>query len=269
MTRLVLVACACVGLMVLCTSACSMMPTQREICGNNIDDDSNGLVDCADPDCNGQPACFPDAGFFGTCMKCGQGCTKQEDCLQTSFSNDQPLPLCLAGKCTALNKSVSVNLTINAAAYMGLSPAPRSIVTRFISKTAVDGSAVTCSVVEAAAPGRMQANVRQLESTGRFQYLGFDSRTVMGTPGQDVRVNFIPVQPGVSFLIWFEYWYGPIDGVTRFPTQNRAGFECFDGPAIGQPWAPLVEADNCPAPGQDAGASMCRTFQVTASRGPQ
>ncbi|MCU0700217.1 MAG: hypothetical protein MUC96_27230 [Myxococcaceae bacterium] len=257
------------GLLTVAVSSCTMMPGQREICANNIDDDMNGLVDCADPDCKGKSECFVDAGFFGTCAKCGQGCSRQEQCLQTSFTNDQPLPLCLGARCTSLSKAISVNLTLNAAAYMGLSPAPRSIVTRFISKTAIDGSEVTCSTIEAAAPGRTQAAVRQLEDTGRFQYLGFDSRTVMGTPGQDVRINFIPVQTGSQFLIWFEYWYGPIDGVTRFPTQNRAGFECFDGPAIGQSWPPLTPVDDCPAPGQDAGGTMCRSFTLTATRGPQ
>jgi hypothetical protein len=269
MTRVLLAALVGAGFMVVAISSCTMMPTQREICANNVDDDQNGLIDCADPDCKGQAACFPDAGFFGTCAKCGQGCTKQSDCLESSFTNDQPLPYCQQGKCSRLNKAINVNLSLNAAAYMGLSPAPRSITTRFISKTALDGSPVTCSTVEAAAPGRTPATVQQLEMSGKFQYLGFDSRSIMGTPGQDVRVTFISVQPGANFLIWLEYWYGPIDGATKFPTQNRAGFECFDGPALGQSWAPLVESDNCAVPGQDAGGSMCRLFQVTATRGPQ
>ncbi|MFH2008299.1 MAG: kelch repeat-containing protein, partial [bacterium] len=30
-----------------------------EICGNGVDDDGDGLVDCDDPDCNEQPTCYP------------------------------------------------------------------------------------------------------------------------------------------------------------------------------------------------------------------
>jgi hypothetical protein len=36
----------------------NVCPTgNREICGNKIDDDCNGLVDCADPACFGDPSC--------------------------------------------------------------------------------------------------------------------------------------------------------------------------------------------------------------------
>jgi hypothetical protein len=265
MIRLTLAALSCAVLTGVAVSACSPTSPQREVCANNVDDDQNGFIDCADPDCRGKPECVVDAGFFGPCAKCGTSCAKQEDCLQTSFANDQPLPLCVSGRCEALNKQVSVNVILDAAAYQGVQY--RSITTRFISKTAVDGTPVTCSTVGAAAPGRTAAMVRQLEDTGRFQYLGFDARTIMRvTPS--IPIFFVPVQTGSNYLIFMEFWFGPIDGVSRFPTLNRAGFECFDGPAIGQTWAPIISADDCAPAGQDAGSSTCRQFQVSAIRGP-
>jgi len=38
------------------------VPTTAEICTNGIDDDGDGLIDCADPDCYGHPACAPPGG---------------------------------------------------------------------------------------------------------------------------------------------------------------------------------------------------------------
>jgi hypothetical protein len=60
--------------------------TQGEICNNGVDDDGDGLVDCADPDCAGAPACPPPmcgdgvVTFPETCdppdgVSCGPSCT--------------------------------------------------------------------------------------------------------------------------------------------------------------------------------------------------
>ena len=42
-----------------------------EICNNNLDDDEDGLKDCADPDCNGQAG--PGGGTCNTTENCGDG----------------------------------------------------------------------------------------------------------------------------------------------------------------------------------------------------
>ena len=34
-------------------------PPGQEVCNNNLDDDEDGRIDCADPDCMGSPACRP------------------------------------------------------------------------------------------------------------------------------------------------------------------------------------------------------------------
>jgi hypothetical protein len=52
----------CNGLADCLDSACKNLPIcidhKKEICNNGIDDDGNGLVDCKDPACLGDPACF-------------------------------------------------------------------------------------------------------------------------------------------------------------------------------------------------------------------
>jgi hypothetical protein len=275
MTRFFIAAAACAALMFVTVSACSSSMTVRETCGNGVDDDMNGLIDCADPDCKGKSECFYDGGFFGTCGKCGLTCTKQTDCLTTSYFNDVPLAYCESPdggnekKCTSFKKNVQVDVILNAQQAWGTLISPtRSIATRFIEKKAADGSPVTCATVEAAAPGRTAATARQLEDTGRFNYFGIDVRPITSASGS-IPIRFLNVLTGSNYLIWMEMWAGTPDSATKFPTGNRLGFECFDGPAIGQTWSPITENDNCVAPGVDAGASVCRQYQVTATRGPQ
>lgn len=270
MTRLLTVAAVVLGTMFVGVSSCSTMPTARETCGNGIDDDNNGLIDCADPDCKGQTACFFDGGFFGSCAKCGQTCSRQDACLQTSYFNDVPLPRCEpdSKKCSALSPNVQVNVILETARWGTEISRVRSIVTRFIRKAEADGGVITCSTIEAAAPGRNAADSQQLEMSGRFSYLGIDSRTINGSGSIPIRL--INVTTGGDYLIWMEMWAGPPDGVTKFPTGRRLGFECFDGPSIGQAWTPVVELDNCTAPGVDAGVgAMCRNYSVNALNGPQ
>jgi hypothetical protein len=45
-----------------------------EVCDDTVDNDCDGLFDCDDPDCSGDPAC--DAGCFPT----GASCTVNADC---------------------------------------------------------------------------------------------------------------------------------------------------------------------------------------------
>jgi len=51
---------------------CAPPAQQQEICDNGVDDDSDGLIDCKDPDCADDPAC--------------QGCSQYTD--ETSCNND-------------------------------------------------------------------------------------------------------------------------------------------------------------------------------------
>jgi hypothetical protein len=269
MTRVLVAMAVCLGLMGLLAPACTAMPNgPREICSNGIDDDKNGKIDCADPDCAGQPACFGDAGFFGACGKCGMPCANQTQCLTTSYFNDVPLPYCESGKCVSLAKNVQVDVILNAQQAWGtLISQTRSIATRFIKRTATDGSPVTCSVIEAAASGRTAAQVQQLENTGKFSYLGIDVRPINSATGS-IPLRFLNVLTGSDYLIWMEMWGGAPDSTSKFPTGNRFGYECFDGPQVGQQWSPITENDNCPAPGVDGG-TVCRQYGVVAVRGPQ
>ncbi|MCB9556472.1 MAG: hypothetical protein H6707_10245 [Deltaproteobacteria bacterium] len=49
------------------TTPPSTPPSTKEICDNKIDDDGDGAVDCADSDCQREPACYASPGCNGNC----------------------------------------------------------------------------------------------------------------------------------------------------------------------------------------------------------
>jgi hypothetical protein len=246
-------------LALLALTACPPTQKDREICGNGFDDDNNGLADCADPDCAGQSGCpAADAGYFGSCNKCGQTCTGQTACLQYGYSSDQPLPDCAGGKCQSFNTAIQVRVEVDtqSGGWNFVSPT-KSILTRFIRKTALDGSPVTCSSLQAVAASNCAADVNQIERSGQFNLIGWDSTGINGSLGTLLPLPFVHVATAQDFLIWIEIWSGVRDATgDHFPTGVRKGWGCFEtGPAV----AALVPADDCPT---NTTSPTCRTVHV-------
>ncbi len=245
-----------VPLLLLCLVACSGPGTsKREVCGNGIDDDGNGKTDCDDVDCAGQAQCpLPDAGFFGTCPKCGQACVKQTDCLTTNILDERPLPSCnLENKCELLNQSVSVRVEYEAAAWQVTSGILGVITTRWVSKTGRDGGSVTCADVKAAAPANNDP--AQLEDAGRFTMLGFDVTELQGTSVPNpVIVPFAYVGTGTNYMLYTEVYSGDTDSRTRLPTGSRRPMTgCIET----GPWVTPIDAGlSCTNDG-----GTCRTLR--------
>lgn len=239
--------------------ACPPPNTKREICGNGFDDDENGLADCADPDCSGQSGCpVTDGGQFGSCGKCGQTCSKQESCLNISWSSDAPLPDCAASKCQSFNQAlqVAVRVDVGSGGWSFVTPVPRSMQMRFIRKTALDGSAVSCSTVQALATGKMTTDADQIERSGKFNFIGYDVTPISGSLGGYITQPYVNVGTAQEFLIWVEIWSGPREATTKLPTGVRQGWGCFEsGPAV----APLIPEDHCPV---SPTSPTCRTISV-------
>lgn len=247
--------------------ACSPPNKVREICGNGFDDDDNGFADCADVDCAGQAACPPDAGGqFGSCAKCGETCTRQDGCLEYGYASDRPLPDCAGGRCQSFNQAlqVAVEVDIGAGGWNFIAPAPRTMQMRFLRKTALDGSAVTCAVVQAVATGKATADADQVERSGKFNLVGFDVTPLpTGSLPTKVTQPYVNVGTAQDFLLWIEIWTDVRDSTTKLPTGIRKGWGCFEtGPAV----APLVPENNCPPVSPPA--PSCRVLQVEMP-GPQ
>jgi hypothetical protein len=240
--------------------ACSSSSSQREVCENGIDDDGNGLKDCADPDCAGQAACINDydGGFLGACLKCGTNCAQQGQCVSYGYVDDRPIPYCVSGRCQALETFVQVRVQLDTKQnWSGLGVSPRSGSTRFIKKTAADGSAVTCARVQATAADKTKPSA--IEDANTYVIQGLDvTRITNPQLGQGITYQFVNTQTGGDFLIWEELWGGPPDSTSHLPTGNRLGWGCYEATAdVG---GPIVVADNCPSTTSDAGT--CRTFNL-------
>ena len=254
MTRILLTA-----VVLLCATACSQT-TKHEICGNGLDDDGNGYIDCFDMDCAGQDACVSshDAGYFGTCAKCSMTCSKQSDCLEVDVLHDWPIPLCAANKCQSLNDKVEVRFELDTkSGWAGIGVNPQTVTVRFVKKLSSLGAAVTCASLEAVA-GQTEADVDGIEKANQFLLQGFDSYRLMNAMlGQGINLPFIRTTTGSDYLLWIELWAGAPQASTRYPQGSRLGHGCFAAAAA---TAPVIAADNCPSINNDAG--VCRTFKV-------
>lgn len=234
--------------------ACSAPEPKRETCGDGIDNDGNGLLDCQDPDCAGQPQCAP--RNYGLCSKCGNTCTSQVGCV-TSYQNERPVPYCTDGFCTALGSFIQPRIELNTRMYWsGLAVVPRSASTRFIKKTGNDGMPVTCARVATVAADRNVSGA--IEASGQFVLQGLDvTRVTNPELGQGITLALVNTQTGGDYLIWIELWGGFPDSNTQLPTGRRLGYGCYEDANTTRP---LVLEDNCPSTTNDAGT--CRVFQL-------
>lgn len=254
--------------LLLIAAACSSPPPTgpREICGNGMDDDGNGKADCDDVECAGQNGCpgpAIDAGFDGgSCAKCGTVCSAQKSCLAESFDRDRPLPQCSASRCVQFAEAVQLRLQVDTSAWSGFPQQIRSINTRFVSRTQVDGGALDCQGLKALAADKTDAG--QIEGSGAVNLRGFDVAPATLTGGATFVQPFVNVTTGKDFMVWMEFWGGGRDTVTGLPTGNRYGFGCFEtGPEV----AEILPSHDCS--GSDGGAATgCRTVRL-AMPGPQ
>ncbi|MFO0598537.1 MAG: hypothetical protein U0228_24740 [Myxococcaceae bacterium] len=248
-----LLACAALVCAVLAAPACSPVPT-HEICGDGLDNDKNGFTDCDDTDCKGQPGCEPPN--YGSCPKCSQVCTLQSACV-TSWVDDRPIPLCTDGHCTALGTFIQPRVELDTRAnWAGLTLSPQSAATRFIRKTANDGSAMTCARLATLAADRNAPSA--IEDGNVAVVYGLDvTRVTNPQLGQGVNLAFVNTQTASDYLIWAELWGGPPGSSTKLPTGRRFGYGCFEDAAT---TPALTLQDNCPSATQDAGT--CHIFHL-------
>jgi|APLak6261679142_1056127.scaffolds.fasta_scaffold00004_146 hypothetical protein len=237
----------------LCFVGCSA-EASREVCGDGVDNDGNGLVDCDDRDCAGQAACTP--VDYGSCAKCSQPCSVQSACV-TSFTDDRPIPLCVAGKCTATETFIQPRIELDTRAnWSGLTLSPQSASTRFIKKVANDGSAVSCATVATVAADRNAPSA--IEDSNKLIIQGLDvTRVTNPMLGQGISFAFVNTQTGGNYLIWVELWGGPPNSTTKLPTGRRFGYGCYEDAAT---TPALTVNDNCPSTTSDAG--VCKTFKL-------
>jgi hypothetical protein len=236
------------GALALGLTAC---PPAAEVCTNGVDDNGDGFADCADSLCSADPACPGDAG---------RPCTAQVQCVRDGWFKDKPIDQCVEGQCTSAGTGIAVRLEVDTTAFNGVAYKFNAMSTRFVSKRALDGSAVDCAVLRASSPSNAEADggTTQLDATGRFAYLAYEVTPINnGVPGSTLVSPFIYTALGSDFVIWNELWSGPPASATGQPQGVRWGWGCFEtGAAV----EPLVASQDCsPDGGTPEG---CRTMRL-------
>lgn len=225
---------------------CSPINAVTEICANKIDDDMNGQVDCDDPACSGKEGCpvkDMDAGWYGTCVKCGRLCTAQPTCLADAgyFYNEQPLPFCEGGKCTSYRPKTSVNLRLQGDLFAG------TMVTRIIEKKAVDGSAVNCARL---AQARSTTLSSAIEGAG-LNVAGWIYKPV-GANERPVNAQLNTTNASSDYVVYAELWGGMPEATTKYPTGQLLSVGCLESGLM-----PLAERADC-----DGGVTCYPTVSV-------
>lgn len=209
-------------------AGCGSPLTKEQFCFDGKDDDENGLVDCADPQCAAVPGCGTTGQTDGG-GQTGTACADQVSCLTNGDYDVRPIPMCVGGFC-ATPTMIKVRMTVNGQNYAGVPAAQiKSMLTRIVSKRAIDGSTVTCDTLKDAAPSKLPADADQLVRTKRFNILSYDILPLSVSPGQSFEHSRLYTNVGKDFLIWAEIWGGGING--DLPTGNRAGWSCKDNEA--------------------------------------
>ena len=223
-----------------------------ENCTNGVDDNGDGLMDCADPLCSADPVCPGDAG---------RPCTAQSQCVREGWFKDKPLDVCAEGQCSAPGPGIAVRLEVDTTAFNGLLWKFNAMSTRFVSRKAMDGSAVDCNVLRGLATSNAAADggTTQLDDSGKLTYLSYEVTPINnGVPGNTLVNPFIYTALGSEFLIWNEIWSGPPASSNSQPQGARWGWGCFEtGAAVD----PLLADQDC-TPSDGGTPAGCRTIRL-------
>jgi len=170
-------------------------------------------------------------------------CSVQTSCLTEGYGRDNPLGECVAGGCAVPDAGIEVDFVVNTSpAYAGFGLPIYAMNTRFVALQAVDGSAVSCAILQALA-GDAGAAPNALESSQRFNLIAWDVTPTVGAGGAAFQQPYLNTSTSDGFVVWTELWSGHRDATTGLPTGQRDGWGCFEG------LAPLTPADDKRADG--------------------
>jgi hypothetical protein len=206
-------------------------------CVDRADDDGDGLVDCADPDCSVDIACRP---------KPPKPCSRQRDCgnivdelvtkccLPKSPVSDEPEGAlrCFAPGPTEPDgdpKESNIFFGLNLDRFASASSKPKVALVRFIYPKKLDGGPLTCQEV-LALTGATQDTRSQLDDNPEINQVFRCLYPLDWGSGTSFRNMIATVPQGKGFLLYGEAWYGGRE--LNYPTGNRAATFCRDDVTI-------------------------------------
>jgi hypothetical protein len=213
-------------------NVCAVPPTESS-CTDHVDNDGDGLTDCADPECIDDPACRPPQG---------KACKAQSDC--GDIVNETVTDCCIDGHCrppgaviqgSPVDAQIDFRLVFEADLTGGQKPG--TTVVRFIYPTRTDGSRLTCADLLALGNCRDQSTRSVIDHDGVINQV---FRTLypmdFGTCSSG-ECSFsglsATVPQGRNLILYGETWYGPRD--LNEPTGTCAAVACTEGHTVAVP----------------------------------
>ena len=215
-------------------NVCALPPTEGS-CSDGVDGDHDGLTDCADADCIGDPVCRPPQGT---------ACHRQVDC--GNIVNETITNCCLDGGCKAPGNVNRVGDTITTqigfklvfeANLTGSSQKPRVTVVRFLDSKKTDGTRLTCAELNSLGNCK-DATTRSLIDTNGTLNQVFRNLYPMNFgncySGECTFSDLTAVVPmGKDFILYGETWSGARD--LNNPTGTCLSSFCSEGFTVAAP----------------------------------
>ena len=214
-----------------CLAGVCQAETHETNCADAVDEDLDGLTDCADSDCATATVCAPRPNV---------PCARQRDC--GDIVDEMVTDVCLGGYCKApgaatyrgdaITAQVGIRLVFGGA--LTGQTKPRSSVVRFVDSRRPDGSSLSCTQLKA------MGNCKDLTTRSRIDddssinqvfrsVYALDFSTCVGTECVFPSL-FASVPQGTNFLLYGEAWYGARE--LNDPTGECASVYCSEGQAV-------------------------------------
>ena len=221
--------------------------TTASLCRDAIDDDGDGLTDCADPDCASfcrPDAASPDIGHADTGPDpvpddgpdAGAPCTRQQQCgdVVNSFTADvcfhlrcQPPGPRSGGTAQTLSAIADLNFEVK---YSQAAAKPLSVVVRWVLSEKTDGTKLTCAELKTL-NGDNESTRSQLDLNPLVNQVFrrvYDLQwTGVGSGATIFSMPAASVPRASSLLLYGEAWYG--NRQLQDPTLNRVAIDCREG----------------------------------------
>ncbi|HEY3445975.1 MAG TPA: hypothetical protein VGK67_06390 [Myxococcales bacterium] len=215
----------------VCKANVCGLETHEANCSDRLDEDGDGLTDCADSDCASASVCAPRPPV---------PCLRQSDC--GNVVDEMVTDLCLSGYCKApgaatyrgdaITSQVGIRLVFGGA--LTGATKPKTSVVRFVDSRRPDGSQVNCSLLKALGNCKDETTRSRIDDDPGINQIfrsayALDFSACVGSECVFPSL-FATVPQARNFLLYGEAWYGARD--LNDPTGNCASVYCLEGQAI-------------------------------------
>lgn len=222
------------------TSPASTTETKPETnCVDGIDNDNNGLIDCADPNCAGDLNCVDKSAHCKSQLDCGNIVDSLNTFTCLNGRCNAPGPTCSkkgdpSARCQKAGDPVPTDVQYDVTFLppfgMNDQSKPRSVVVRFFLSQALDGTTLDCDGIAALAGDGMQYDPKLLDENTNLNMAYRYLYDINWTSGREFSWTDEMVTKASGVIFYAEAWYGPKAEGKFIPSGKRAATYCAKTP---------------------------------------